>query len=102
MTSPIEKAAFEFIDARRKKLDEKAARNALLSACKFLNEATCSFVDDNEETWCEKCKAAKVHSEAYHRHRDEMNNAVKRLKRAVNRHDKAVAKARQLSLGEGS
>jgi hypothetical protein len=83
MTSPIERAAVEFIDARRKKLIAKAKRNDLLRECKEMNGSTCSFKNDDVSTWCELCLRAKPFDEAYHRQRDEMNNAVKRLERAV-------------------
>ena len=87
MSSPIEEAAVEFIDARRKKLEARYRRNGLLAECKEMNESTasCSFNNDNESSWCEKCKAAKRHSTAFQRRKDETNNALKKLERRVNK-----------------
>ena len=83
--------ATNFIHARRKKLDAKAARSKLLSQCEVVHafdgncaESPCWMDPDNRGDWCDKCKASRPYHKAFIHFSGVAGNALRKMERIVN------------------
>lgn len=94
MKKTIEELAVEFVLARREKINERRARNALLDKCKAENLGlnSCVYRDEvrkevggNPVDLCDLCKESKVHEERFKRQAQKTYDLARRLEEAVMR-----------------